>query len=359
MARSLDELKRRAPILDVARALEITVKGKVAMCFRGHDRATPSLRFDPAKDLWYCFSCQKGGSSIDLVMAVLDLTLHEAVAWLQSRYSVETCAIVAGQARSRAVGARKSGPNLTSEKVPPSELQGTPDQELYRWVLDRSPISSRGLEYLLGRGFSEAVVSQFGLGEQTAPGRLFREAAEQWGHDRLRTAGLLRIPDEGSGAHGESPVWWDAVIVIPFSNTGKVSYLQARRLRVGQPKYLNLIGIGRPLFNCEVLPAAPAGSAVLICEGVLDAIAASQLGYAAVAALGVNHFKREWVRDFRGLRAFAVPDMDRPGREFGQRLQGIFAEFGEQLEVLSIPRGKDLAEYLSLSGSTPGRARRR
>ena len=110
---------------------------------------------------------------------------------------------------------------------------------------------------------------------------------------------------------------------------------------------MGLVGIERPLFNAEVLSASSPGSAVLICEGVPDVLAAHQLGHQAVGALGVTGFKENWIPLFRGLRVFAVPDMDAPGREFGRKLQHLFAAKGEVVEVLTLAKGKDLAEYLA------------
>ncbi|MBU1208360.1 MAG: hypothetical protein KKH04_15775 [Proteobacteria bacterium] len=40
------------------------------MCVGGHDARTPSLCFQPSKNLWHCFGCGKGGDTIKLVMEV-------------------------------------------------------------------------------------------------------------------------------------------------------------------------------------------------------------------------------------------------------------------------------------------------
>lgn len=43
---------KRIPIIDVAKRLGIPVRGTKAMCFMGHDKASPSLSFLKSKNTW-------------------------------------------------------------------------------------------------------------------------------------------------------------------------------------------------------------------------------------------------------------------------------------------------------------------
>lgn len=54
----------------------------VARCpfHRGDDR--PSFMVTPAKNVWYCFGCQKGGDVISYVMHLHSLNFVSAVRWL-------------------------------------------------------------------------------------------------------------------------------------------------------------------------------------------------------------------------------------------------------------------------------------
>lgn len=55
------------PIEDVAEKLGISIRSHKALCFM-HDDHTPSLKFTPTKNIFFCFVCDKGGGPIQLVM---------------------------------------------------------------------------------------------------------------------------------------------------------------------------------------------------------------------------------------------------------------------------------------------------
>lgn len=55
--------------------------GRCALCGVGHE----SLRVTPAKGLWHCFACRRGGSAIQWVMALENATFAEAIAKLRAR----------------------------------------------------------------------------------------------------------------------------------------------------------------------------------------------------------------------------------------------------------------------------------
>ena len=77
---------RSMNLLDVAHRLGIELKKKGVDSFFGncpfHEDKTPSLHASPTKGssgVWYCFSCQRGGDPIALVMEVNNMTFPEAV----------------------------------------------------------------------------------------------------------------------------------------------------------------------------------------------------------------------------------------------------------------------------------------
>ncbi len=79
-----------------------------------HDDHKPSLVVSPKKGLWNCLgACRSGGSAIDWVMKLHELTFREAVVHLQNGASSVTKA--AARDRSRALlslAARPSNPDL-------------------------------------------------------------------------------------------------------------------------------------------------------------------------------------------------------------------------------------------------------
>ena len=79
------------PILEVADELGLgyTKKGTCAMaCCVVHADKHPSMSLSPSRNRWKCFSCNKSGSVIDLVMAHEHLDFLEACSWLMDRFHI-------------------------------------------------------------------------------------------------------------------------------------------------------------------------------------------------------------------------------------------------------------------------------
>jgi DNA primase len=125
-----------------------------------------------------------------------------------------------------------------------------------------------------------------------------------------------------------------------------VCYLQGRRLGDGGPKYLNLRGVVKPMFNRDIFASLADGAPVLICEGAMDAVAATQMGHAAVGILGALSFKPEWAEELLRFQVAVVPHNDSAGTALARRVVRAFTEYGRLPAVLTVPVGKDIAEWL-------------
>lgn len=83
----LTEQIKRLPILEIWERYvggQVRMRGHraVAVCpFHAGDRS-PSLTLYTEKNNWYCYGCQKGGTTIDLVMKQLNLDFKNAAAAL-------------------------------------------------------------------------------------------------------------------------------------------------------------------------------------------------------------------------------------------------------------------------------------
>ena len=54
-----------------------------------HNEKTPSFNVSPAKGIYKCFGCGKGGSSVNFVMEHEHLSYTEALKWLAKKYHIE------------------------------------------------------------------------------------------------------------------------------------------------------------------------------------------------------------------------------------------------------------------------------
>ena len=84
-------------IMDTARVEEV-VGDFVALRKRGvnmiglcpfHNEKTPSFTVSPAKNLWKCFGCGKGGKPVHFIMEHEQLSYYDALRWLAKKYNIE------------------------------------------------------------------------------------------------------------------------------------------------------------------------------------------------------------------------------------------------------------------------------
>src|SRR3954468_11635173 len=78
----IDDLKTRADLVRIIQpyAQDLKKKGSNWMaCCPFHQEKTPSFSVNPAKDIFYCFGCSKGGSVFNFVMEIERVSFPEAV----------------------------------------------------------------------------------------------------------------------------------------------------------------------------------------------------------------------------------------------------------------------------------------
>lgn len=86
-------IRKRIPIVAVARQLGLHVNGARARCWRPENHrngdANPSVGFQKQQNRGRCFVCDPHSwSTIDLVMSVLGCELPAAISWITDRYAV-------------------------------------------------------------------------------------------------------------------------------------------------------------------------------------------------------------------------------------------------------------------------------
>jgi DNA primase len=241
MAANLDEIKLLS-IRDVATRLGISIlPGNKAMCFGGHDKRTPSLSFETKRNIWNCFGCGKKGDSIGLVMNVLNCDFKKALEWFVTQYGM--IVHLKYHAKRHSTTWRRVSQNAAQATSSVSETY--PDPDLYRWFIDKCDAVSDSvwLEYLERHGIPLSVANQFGVRQLTSPLRIFRRLVEKWGAKRVFRSGLA----SGFPGNPKGLIWWSCALIFPFYCNGMVEFVQGR-LFTGEPKYLNLKGIPKPLL---------------------------------------------------------------------------------------------------------------
>jgi DNA primase len=225
----------------------------------------------------------------------------------------------------------------------------------YSSFLWDSPQAAKAREYLAGRGLSEEVLRQFGVG--CAPGTwdtvLVRGQQAGYTVAEIEAAGLVRKGQKGRGHYDQ----FRSRIIFPIRDArGRVNGYGGRALHPDQkPKYVNspegeLYSKRRTLYGIDRARAAIAkGSSALVVEGYTDVLACHQAGIANAVAVMGTAITPEQVKLLSAYAEEAVLalDADRAGREAMLRAQGVASGKRLRLRVARMPEGKDPADLLA------------
>ncbi|MEO8715519.1 MAG: DNA primase [Acetobacteraceae bacterium] len=272
----LDELRARTPLAPlIGRRARIERAGRQwKACCPFHGEKTPSLHI--WEDHYHCFGCGAHGDAITFVMQADGASFAEAVERLAGEAGLEV---------------PKPTPQAAEAERRRHDLTGVLDLAAagFRRRLFL-PEGRRALDYLLGRGLSEATIRGFGLG-WSGPGRgalaaeLAREGVEA---ALMEEAGLIRPDPEAARAR---ELFFDRVMFPISDRAGRIISFGGRTLGDGQPKYVNgpetaLFSKRRGLYALDRARQAR-GAEIVVVEGYMDVIALHQAGFAgAVAPLG-------------------------------------------------------------------------
>lgn len=114
----------------------------------------------------------------------------------------------------------------------------------------------------------------------------------------------------------------------------------------------NLHGVRRVLYRLPALLDRSAGAPVWVVEGEKDADTLTRHGLAATTnACGVKNWRPEYSAALKGAHVIIVPDTDAPGLAHGEEVARQLHGTAASVRVLTLPRGKDVTEFLELGGT--------
>jgi DNA primase len=304
-----------------------------------HQEKTPSLSIDPARGLYHCFGCGKGGDIFAWVQETQNLDFREAVELLARRAGIPLTE-APGEARRRSE--REELVRATREAV-----------DFYRERLKKGADAGSARSYLRGRGYGADVVDRFDIGFSPQGWDELTRHLKAAGFDykTLDRAGL-----SSRSSRGRMIDRFRGRVMFPiFDLRGDPVGFGARRLDGDGPKYLNtaetaIYHKSRLLYglNWAKSEVVRRNESVVV-EGYTDVIALHLAGHpVAVAtcgtALGEDHL--DLLRRFseRVLLAF---DADEAGA--GAALRGFDLAIPADLDmrVVVLPEGRDPADLVA------------
>ncbi len=337
----LRELEARSPIEEIAPGyVQLKRRGRnlVGLC-PFHNEKTPSFNVYPENNSFYCFGCHKGGGVFQFVMEAEHLAFQDAVRWLAQRAGMEVPEEGADDGMSR----------LRTRILEINREAG----RFYFGVLS-TPEGAAGLEYLKGRGLSNATIRRFGLGYAPESGFALVNHLRQKGYapSEITAADMARTSQRGNLYDR-----YRGRVMFPiFDLRGNVVAFGGRVLGDEKPKYINTSDTpvyhkSSGLFAMNL--AKDAGTRQLIlAEGYMDVIALHQAGFSnAIASLGTS-LTEEQARIIRRYADEVVIcyDADEAGQRATQRAIPILKQTGLRVRVVTVPGGKDPDGFIRSHG---------
>ncbi len=125
-------------------------------CCPFHNERTPSFVVSPAKGVFKCFGCGKGGNAVTFVMEHEKMTYAEALKYVAKKYNIEV------QEREMTEEEVRRNDDRESMMV----VNGWASDYFARQLNDSDEGLSVGMGYFRERGFTQATVRKFLLSRQ-------------------------------------------------------------------------------------------------------------------------------------------------------------------------------------------------
>ncbi|HET9757814.1 MAG TPA: DNA primase [Candidatus Limnocylindrales bacterium] len=347
------EVKSKLSVVDVV-GETVTLK-KAGTTYKGlcpfHGEKTPSFVVTPGRESWHCFGCGKGGDIFSFVMERDSLSFPEALRTLAGKAGVEI------------------DERTKREDIRRKRLRGVLDTAIafYHAVLTGSKTGKPALDYLRGRGFTDATIETYQLGWAPAGWDVMArqlQAKRDIRPEELVEVGLASPSQRGRGVIDK----FRARVIFPIRDqNGNAVGLGGRLLEGEGPKYLNspatpLFDKSRTLYLIDKAkgPIRRAGNQAVIVEGYTDALMAHQAGFEnVVASLGTALTPNQIGLLTRYANRIALAyDVDPAGEKAGTlgvtALAGLIGQLQgddsgvklEDVRVVRLPDGKDPDEVL-------------
>lgn len=313
-----------------------------------HSEKTPSFIVTPHRHMFHCFGCGVGGGPIRFLMMITGRSFPEAVEELGRRYGV-TLPI-------REEGDRPRTENRENREAIFEVLKQA------RHFYEENLWADSGIEarrYLAGRGLTQRVAREFGLG--LAPpawdGLLRRLLGQGFSETIMEEAGLIK-PAREAGR------FYDAFrhrLMVPiFDPEGRVAGFGGRALDADQtPKYLN--SPETPVYKKERLlfgfhrarPFLRAAGLVFVVEGYFDLISMVAGGINEVVAPLGTALTAKQLNLLRGQvnQVMLLFDSDEAGQRAAAKALPLLLNAELDGRVLKLPAGHDPDTFMREFGA--------
>lgn len=305
-----------------------------------HSEKTPSFSVASDKQIYHCFGCGKGGTVINFIMEIENLSYPDAVRFLARRVGM---AVPEDE---------KDGNHSRREKM----LQINRDAARFFYEQLSAPNGEIARQYIKKREIAPAMVTRFGLGFAPDSWDSLAEAMLKKGYTKqeLLDAGLARASKKGGGIYD---TFRNRLMFPVIDIRGSVVGFSGRMLGDGEPKYMNspetvVFNKSHNLFAMNLAKKSKMGY-IILSEGNIDVVALHQAGFdCAVASLGTSLTPEQARLISRYVKEVVIAyDGDTAGQKASQRAISILQKLDIKVRVLRLNGAKDPDEYIKKFGA--------
>ena len=315
-------------------------------CCPFHNEKTPSFHVVPARGIYYCFGCHKGGSAVGFVMDHERMSYPDALRYLAKKYNIE---VVEEEESAENLAARQRNESLY--------LVSDFAESFFQEQLRSGEGKAVGLNYFHTRGLEDETIAKYGLGWAPSSRKAFTEAAKAKGFkdEYLLETGLCASKDNSDELYDR---FVERVTFPIHSVSGRVIGFGARTLKSkeeGKPyaKYVNskesaIYVKNQSLYGIWFAKTEMARKdKCFLVEGYLDVLSMHQLGITNVVASSGTALTDGQIRLIGRFtkNVTIMYDGDEAGQKAALRGIDMFLRQGMNVKVVLIPDGDDPDSY--------------
>jgi DNA primase len=342
---SIEQIRNRADIIDIVSSyVELKKRGRnfFGLC-PFHNEKTSSFSVSPDKQIFKCFGCGAGGSSIDFIMEIEKLDFVESIRYLADQYGVEieeTHTISKGQ-------------DITANIF---EMNSQVSSIYQNNLFDQS--GSSILSHLTERGLSIDIIKKFGLGLSfSKKDSVLKEMQGNYNSKAMLSCGLFV-----DTKYGYIDRFRNRIMFSLFNITGKVIGFAGRAIDKDEnAKYINspetqVYNKSKVLYGLHLTKneISKQDSAIIV-EGYIDFLQLYQAGVKNIAAVSGTAFTDGHAHLIKRLtkNVLIAYDGDNAGISSAIKAGYVLLKNGLNPSIIQIPDGLDPDDWVLKSGVEP------
>jgi DNA primase len=314
-----------------------------------HNEKTPSFTVSPAKGIFKCFGCGKGGNAVNFIMEHESLSYPEALKWLARKYNIDVVEEEETEEQKQ----------LKDERESLMIVSAFAQKYFTRNLWEENEGRTIGLSYFRERSFRDDMLKKFEVGYSPDGKAPFTEAAQKQGYkmEFLEKTGLSIKRDDWVRDR------FAGRVMFPIHNlAGRVIAFGGRILKDDPKaaKYLNspeseIYHKSKVLYGIfQAKREIARTEKCYLVEGYTDVLSMHQAGIENVVASSGTALTSEQIRLVKRFtpNMTIIYDGDAAGIKASMRGIDLVLEEGMNVKVLLLPDGEDPDSFAKKKGAS-------